>query len=143
VQLLEARAAGASAALVIARALAPDDLARMVDAARELRLELLVEIRDEEELERALGLDAPVIGINNRNLETLVIDPGTCERLLSQIPPDRLAVAESGVTTRADVEHVARSGADAVLVGSAVSAAPDPAAAVRSLVGVERASRAG
>src|SRR5262249_33561054 len=79
IQLAEARALGASAALLIARALSPDELTRMSDAARELRLEVLVEVRDEDELQRALDAGATVVGINNRNLETLVIDPATSE----------------------------------------------------------------
>lgn len=141
VQLLEAKAIGASAALLIARALSPDDLHRMIDAARELALEVLVEIRDEEELARALEVDAPVIGINNRNLETLVIDPATSERMLREIPASAVAIAESGVSGRGDVERVARAGADAVLVGSVISAAADPSDAVRQLATVTRTGR--
>jgi indole-3-glycerol phosphate synthase len=141
IQLIEAKAIGASAALLIARALSPDDLARMVDAARELALEVLVEIRDDEELQRALDVGAEIIGINNRNLETLVIDPATSERMLRAIPADRIGIAESGVSGRADVERVAKAGADAVLVGSVISAASDPTAAVRDLATVERIGR--
>jgi indole-3-glycerol phosphate synthase len=143
VQLLEAKAEGASAALLIARALSPDDLVRMSDFAREIALEVLVEIRDEEELRRAIGARAQVIGINNRNLETLVIDASTSERLLAAIPPSVIAVAESGVQSRADVERYAAAGADAVLVGSAISASGDPTAAVRDLASVPRVGREG
>jgi indole-3-glycerol phosphate synthase len=141
IQLLEARAIGASAALLIARALSPDDLPRMTDFAREIGLDVLVEIRDSDELRRALDAGATVIGINNRNLETLVIDPATAEVLLRSIPDDVVAVAESGVQTPADVERYARAGADAILVGSAVSAAPDAAQAVQALAGVPRVGR--
>jgi len=141
VQLMEARAIGASAALLIARALAPDQLVSMIDTARQLRLEVLVEVRDEDELQRALDAGARVIGINNRNLETLVIDPSTSERLLGRLPSGVIAIAESGVSGRADVERVAARGADAVLVGSVVSAADDPSAMVAALCGVERVSR--
>lgn len=141
VQLAEARAMGASAALLIARAIEPSELASMLDAARALDLETIVEVRDERELELALSLGAPIIGINNRNLETLAIDPATSERLLAAMPAGRIAIAESGVSGRADVERVARRGADAVLVGSAISAAADPESAVRALVGVARESR--
>src|SRR5262249_6208932 len=137
VQLAEARAIGASAALLIARALSPDDLARMADAARELRLEVLIEVRDEDELQRALDAGATVIGINNRNLETLVIDPATSERLLGLVPSSIVAIAESGVSGRADVERVGKRGADAVLVGSSVSASENPSAAVAALCGVD------
>lgn len=141
IQLLEAKAIGASAALLIVRALGPLALAEMMSFARELELEVLVEIRDISELDLALGCGAKVIGINNRNLETLHIDPATSERLIGRVPADVIAIAESGVSNRADVERVARVGADAVLVGSSVSAAADPADAVRSLTGVPRVSR--
>jgi indole-3-glycerol phosphate synthase len=143
VQLLEAKAIGASAALLIARALSPDELPRMADTAREIGLEVLVEVRDEDELRRALDAGASVVGINNRNLETLIIDPATAERLLASIPPALVAVAESGVSVRADVERYARAGADAVLVGSSISAAADPAGAVRDLASATRIGRGG
>jgi indole-3-glycerol phosphate synthase len=141
IQLVEARAMGASAALLIVRALSPDALLRMVESAGELGLEVLVEVRDEAELARALDTASPVIGVNSRNLETLVIDPTASERLLGQIPGGRIAVAESGIGERSDVERAARSGADAVLVGSMISAAADPAGAVQALTGVLRAPR--
>jgi indole-3-glycerol phosphate synthase len=141
VQLLEAKAVGASAALLIARALSPQELADMMRAASELGLETVVEIRDEIELDRALGHGATIIGINNRNLETLVIDPGTSERLLGLVPAGIAAIAESGVSSRAEVERVGAAGADGVLVGSSVSAASDPGGAVRALVGVRKAAR--
>lgn len=141
-QLLEARALGAAAVLLIARALPPDRLAELARFAGGAGLDVLVEVRDEPELERALEIPGAVIGVNNRNLESLVIDPGTSERLVPRIPGDRVAIAESGVAGRADVERAARAGADAVLVGSVVSAAPDPAAAVRALTGVKRHERA-
>ncbi|HEY4305593.1 MAG TPA: indole-3-glycerol phosphate synthase TrpC [Gemmatimonadaceae bacterium] len=140
-QLLEAKSIGASAALLIARALSPDELPRMADFAREIGLDVLVEIRDEDELRRALDAGAAIIGINNRNLETLVIDPATAEGLLKSIPSSVIAVAESGVQTAGDVERYAIAGADAILVGSAVSAAPDPALAVQALAAVKRIGR--
>jgi indole-3-glycerol phosphate synthase len=92
-------------------------------------------------LERALDIGARVIGINNRDLETLRIDPSTAHRLVPLIPPDVIAIAESGMTRAADIEAVARLGADAVLIGSFVSAAADPTAAVRGLATIPRASR--
>jgi indole-3-glycerol phosphate synthase len=141
IQLIEAKALGASAALLIARALSPDLLVEMVDAANALALEVIVEIRDDEELARALDAGAAIVGINNRNLETLEIDPATSERLLAQIPNEVVAIAESGVQSRADVERFARCGADAVLVGSVLSAAPNPTEAVRQLTGVLRIGR--
>lgn len=142
IQLMEAKAFGASAALLIVRALGPLGLPRLMQAARELALEVLVEVRDEHELDLALACDARVIGINNRNLETLAIDAATSERLLSRVPSSVVAVAESGVSNRGDVERAARAGADAVLVGSSVSAAADPQNAVRCLTGVPRIGRA-
>lgn len=142
VQLVEARALGASAALLIARALAPRRLREMVGGARQLGLEILLEVRDEQELDDALSLEVPVIGINNRNLETLAIDPATSERLLAMVPGDRVAIAESGVAARGDVERYATAGADAVLVGSSISGAAEPSAAVRALTGVTKRSRA-
>jgi indole-3-glycerol phosphate synthase len=141
IQLVEARALGASAALLIARALSPERLRELTDTARRLQLEVLVEVRDDSELERALECGATMIGVNNRDLETLVIDPTTAERLIPRIPPALIAVAESGVGTRQDVERYAACGADAVLVGSSISAAADPVGATRALVGVPRRSR--
>jgi indole-3-glycerol phosphate synthase len=81
--------------------------------------------------------------VNNRDLESLIIDPSTAERLVPRIPSEIVAIAESGMKSRADVERYARCGADAVLVGSSISAAADPAAATRSLTGVPRIARAG
>ncbi len=138
IQLLEARALGADAALLIARALSPDALVAMVAAARDLELEVLVEVRDERELDRALTAGATLIGVNNRNLETLAIDLATGDRVVPLIPARCVAVYESGVAGRDDVERAARAGAAAVLVGSSISAAADPVAAVRTLSGVRR-----
>lgn len=141
IQLVEARALGASAALVIARALSPDRLDEMLRAGRSIGIELLVEVRDEDELERALAGGATMIGVNNRNLETLEIDAGTSERLIPRVPPSVIAIAESGVQSRDDMERHAASGADAALVGSSLSAALDPVAATRALAGVARRPR--
>ena len=143
IQVLEARAAGASAMLLIARALPPDTLRAMADRAGDLGIEVLVEVRSEWELEHALLIDDAVIGVNSRNLETLVIEPAVTSRLIPLIPTSRLAIAESGVSTRVDVERAAGVGADAVLVGSTVSASADPALAVAALTGVARKRRDG
>jgi indole-3-glycerol phosphate synthase len=142
-QLYEARARGASAALLIVRALSHAALAQLHAVGLSVGLELLVEVRDAAELRRALDVGATVIGVNNRNLESLQIDPRTAERILPLLPRTVSAVAESGMATRADVQRAAAAGADAVLIGSAVSAAADPTAVVRSLVdvGVERDAR--
>ena len=143
IQVLEARVTGASAMLLIARALAPDRLREMADAAREVGIEVLVEVRSEAELEDALAIDEAVIGVNSRDLETLIIDPLVTARLIALVPPDRIAIAESGIAGRSDVERVAGVGAHAVLVGSAISAATDPAGAVAALTGVTRRRRGG
>ncbi|MDQ8154100.1 MAG: indole-3-glycerol phosphate synthase TrpC [Gemmatimonadota bacterium] len=141
VQLLEARVAGASAVLLIARAHPPAAFARLATAARALGLDVLLEVRDERELECALAVGDGVIGINNRNLETLAIDDSVSERLLRLVPSDRLAVYESGVRDAAGVQRAAALGADAVLIGSALSVAVSAADAVRALTGVARGRR--
>jgi len=142
VQLYEARAYGASAALLIARALSPSKLREMMAVAHELAVEPLVEVRTEAELMLALELGTRVIGINSRDLETLEVDAGVPERLLPMVPPGVIAVAESGIESLRDVESRARWGADAVLIGSALSASDDPESAVRLLTRVQRSPRA-
>ena len=142
VQLLEARAEGASAALLIVRAVSPDRLAQLMSAGQDLGLELLLEVRNEAELELALSLGATMVGVNNRNLESLVIDPSTAERIVPLVPGDVVAIAESGIASRSDVERYAAVGADAVLVGSSLSAAADPVVATRALANVPRRDRA-
>ncbi len=141
VQIWEARAAGASAVLLIVRALDPSRLSALMECAREAALGILVEVRDERELARALEVGADVIGVNNRNLETLIIDPSTAPRVIAGMPASVIAVAESGVRHVDDVQAAARAGADAVLVGSVVSAAKDPAQMVRELSSVARRAR--
>jgi indole-3-glycerol phosphate synthase len=140
-QLLEARAAGASAVLIIARALPSESVTRLVKFAASLALEALVECRDERELDLALDAGALLIGVNSRNLETLEVDPGLFDRLIHRIPPGKIAIAESGIASVQDVRAAADAGADAVLVGSALSTSPDAATLVRSLIGVPRQPR--
>ena len=141
-QLMEARLFGASAVLLIARALDPTRLAALANAARELRLEPLVEVRDERELDSALRAGAHFIGVNSRNLETLMVDARIFQTLLPRIPADRIAIAESGIGSVADIRTVADAGADAVLIGSALSLSGKPADALRMMTGVERRGRA-
>jgi indole-3-glycerol phosphate synthase len=141
IQLIEARTAGASAALLIARALNVDELDALVSMSRTLGIEPLVEVRDEDELRDALDVGALMIGVNNRNLETLEIDESVSARLLPLIPVTHIAIYESGVHSRTDVERAAQYGADAVLVGSLLSAAVEPRAAVAELTGVARVRR--
>jgi len=140
-QLLEARLAHASAALLIARALSPELLPELVQYAKRRQLETVVEVRDESELRRAIDAGAEIIGVNSRNLETLEVDPRVPERIVPKIPPDIVASWESGVSTKADVERAASFGADAVLVGSALSKSSDPEALVRELSQVKRVGR--
>lgn len=141
VQILESRAMGASAVLLIARALQPSLLATLARDARAHGIELLVEVRSRDELARAVDCGATVIGVNARNLETLAIDDDLCLDLLGHVPPELIAVAESGIRDRSAVEALARAGADAVLVGSALSLASDGEQAVRDLAGVARIGR--
>ncbi|MGH7711232.1 MAG: indole-3-glycerol phosphate synthase TrpC [Gemmatimonadaceae bacterium] len=140
-QLYEAKVAGASAVLLIARALGAIGLKTMLNECRDLRLEALVEVRSGEELLWAMDLGAECVGVNARDLETLAVDPKVVTELLPRVPAAMCAVAESGISERADVERLARAGADAVLVGSALSRAADPVRAVRALTGVRREGR--
>jgi indole-3-glycerol phosphate synthase len=140
-QLLEARAAGASAVLLIVRALAPDRLQALARAAREQQLGILVEVHSAGELDQALAVSPLAVGVNSRDLATFAVDLHLAERLVARVPAGVAAVAESGIETRADVERMAAAGADLVLVGTAVARTGDPAAAVRALTGVPRQGR--
>ena len=141
IQLAEARAFGASAALLIVRALEPAKLRQLYDAAVGYGMYALVEVRDEAELAVALSLGASIIGVNNRNLETLEMGDAAFS-LIPHIPRKSVAVAESGYRTRGDVERVARAGADAVLIGSELSASPEPAIVLAGLATVNRSRNA-
>ena len=103
--------------------------------SRRLGMDTLVEVHDEEELDRALGLDALLIGINNRNLKTLKTDLATFERLAPRVPTDRLLVAESGLRDTADLRRMAAARAEAFLVGESLLRQPDLIDATRSLLG--------
>ncbi|HET8625565.1 MAG TPA: indole-3-glycerol phosphate synthase TrpC [Gemmatimonadales bacterium] len=140
-QIVEARAAGAAAVLLIVRALSVERLRALLAAAGAAGLETLVEVHTDEELDVAVNAGAPVIGVNSRDLDTFRVDVKRGWRLLGQVPPDRVAVAESGMASVADVEQAAAAGADAVLIGTALSAAPDPTSAVQALAGVRRNGR--
>lgn len=134
-QLAEARLAGADAILLIVAALDPGELTSLQDQAGEIGLDCLVEVHDEEELETALECGAEIIGVNNRNLQTLDVDPGTALRLLVDAPAGSIVVAESGITSNADVQRLEEAGVDAILVGEALMREDDPAAAVHALLG--------
>jgi indole-3-glycerol phosphate synthase len=139
VQLYESRANGADAILLIAAALTDDaHFADLHALALELGLTPLVEVHDEEEMERALKLRSlRLIGINNRNLATFEVSLETTERLRPMIPGDVAVVAESGIFTASDVRRLANAGVDAILVGEALVTAPDIAAKVRELSRME------
>jgi indole-3-glycerol phosphate synthase len=141
IQVLEARAYGASAVLLIARALAPTELADLAAVVVAKGMTPLIEVRDEAELARAVAVPTAVIGVNNRDLETLVIEPDVGARMIPQVPVGRVAVYESGIGDVTGVERAAALGADAVLVGSSLSVAGDAAAAVRALASVQRVGR--
>lgn len=140
-QLLEARAAGASAALLIVRILAPRRLEELLRFGREAGLELLVETHTRPEIDVALTAGADIVGVNCRDLDTFELDPDQAWELLARLPTGPLAVAESAMRTRADVERAAAAGADAVLVGTALSSAADPSALTRDLASVPRVAR--
>jgi indole-3-glycerol phosphate synthase len=132
-QLLEARAWGAEAVLLIVAALDARQLPALVSEARRLQLEPLVEVHDARELDRAIGAGAEMIGINNRNLKTLDVSVGLSEQLAERLPPGVLAVAESGLKTPEDLSRLARAGFDAFLIGERLMAAPDPGAALEEM----------
>lgn len=140
-QVAEARLAGASAVLLIVRALAPARLADLARAARDWGLATLVEVHDARELDIALESEAAIIGVNSRNLDTFEIDVTTAWALISRIPSDRIAVAESGMATEADVRRAVDAGADAVLIGTALSAAADPSTLARMVACTRRRGR--
>jgi indole-3-glycerol phosphate synthase/phosphoribosylanthranilate isomerase len=131
-QVPEARRHGADAVLVMLSVLDDAEAREIIEEARRLGMDALVEAHDEEEVRRAVALGAPIIGINNRELKTLKVDLAVTERLAGLIPSDRLVVAESGISNRADVERLSAH-ADAFLVGSALMRADNPAEAARAL----------
>jgi indole-3-glycerol phosphate synthase len=141
-QIAEARAAGASAVLLIVRALSAERLHQLAAAARDWDLDTLVEVHDAAELNLALRAEATAIGVNSRNLDTFEIDVAAAWGLIGGIPADRLVIAESGMATEADVRKAAAAGADGVLIGTALSAAPDPSSLARAVASVPRIGRA-
>jgi indole-3-glycerol phosphate synthase len=140
-QIIEARAAGAAAVLLIVRALSPERLRALLASARSAGLAALVEVHSPAELDRALEAGADIVGVNSRDLDTFRIDVASAWELLATVPGELVAVAESGVRGRADVERAAEAGADAVLVGTALSAAADPALLLRDLARVPHRGR--
>ncbi len=141
IQILEARAAGAAAVLLIVRALPDQRLRELLRFTADAQLDALVEVHTAAELETALAAGAHIVGVNSRDLDTFRIDVAAAWSLLASVPADRVAVAESGMTTVADVERAAAAGADGVLIGTALSAAADPAAQVTAFAGARRRGR--
>lgn len=132
-QVVESRSLGADCILLIMAALGDQQAAELEATARQYSLDVLVEVHDAAELERALRLETPLIGINNRNLKTLEVDLSTTGALAPGIAEDRLIVAESGLSSRGDLDHMAAMGVTTFLVGEALMRQPDVAAAARAL----------
>jgi indole-3-glycerol phosphate synthase len=133
-QLLEARAHGADAALLIVAALDESRLRRLVEACTEIGLAALVEVHDEAETARALAAGARLVGVNNRNLRTFAVDLAVSERIVPTLPPSVKGVAESGVRSAADARRLRAAGAVNLLVGEALVRAPDPGALLREMM---------
>lgn len=134
-QLVETLLAGADAVLLIARALPGDELPRLLREAEALGLEALVEVHDEAEMRAAAAAGATVVGVNNRDLATFVVDTRVTARLAPLAPPAAVLVSESGIEAPGDIEALTRAGAAAFLVGEALMRADDPAEALRRLRG--------
>jgi indole-3-glycerol phosphate synthase len=137
VQIHEAAVSGADAILLIVAALDDDNLRRLYDEAKSLMLDVLVEVHDLPEMERALELGADLIGINNRNLKTFEVDLATTESLAEEVPDEVLLVSESGIKTPEDAMRVLEAGANAVLIGEALMRANDPTREVEAYLELE------
>jgi indole-3-glycerol phosphate synthase len=133
-QVLEARALGADCILLILAALDDGEARALADAAADWGMDVLVEVHDRTELDRATGLGASLIGINNRNLKTLMVDLSVTEELAKAIPPGTLQVSESGLERPADLARMARAGARCFLIGEALMRQSDVEAATRALL---------
>jgi indole-3-glycerol phosphate synthase len=136
-QIHEAVIAGADAILLIVAALDDDQLRRLHDEARAFQLDVLVEVHDLREMERALELGADLIGINNRNLKTFQIDLATTEQLAEEAPDEVLLVSESGIRSLEDARRVLDAGANAVLIGESLMRAMDPSREIEAYLALE------
>lgn len=139
-QVAESRALGADCILLILAALSDDQAAELEASAMEYGMDVLAEVHDADELERALKLKTPLLGINNRNLKTLDVDIATTEALSVNVPADRIMVCESGLFSRADLDRMAAVGAHCFLIGESLMRAQDVAAATRALLAPEMAA---
>tara|TARA_Y100000590_G_scaffold64789_3_gene69878 strand:- start:1017 stop:1802 length:786 start_codon:yes stop_codon:yes gene_type:complete len=133
-QIYQSRAYGADAILLIVAANDKTKLTEMIHLCSELWMQAVVEVHSEDELEIALEAGAEIIGINNRNLETFIVDLQVTEKLASLIPENKVIVSESGIRTRADIDYLAKHRVHAVLVGEALVSSEDPAMVLRSLL---------
>jgi indole-3-glycerol phosphate synthase len=140
-QLYEAAVNGADAILLIVAALSDDDLKLFFDTASGLDLDAVVEVHNEQELERALEAGADVLGVNNRNLDDFSVDVQRTFELITDVPAGKTVVSESGISERETLEELERVGVDAVLIGEALMRAEDPEARVRELASVEQTTR--
>jgi indole-3-glycerol phosphate synthase len=134
-QLLEAKAAGADAVLLIVAALHQKELSRLVEQAAALGLDVLVEVHEADEVSRAIDAGARIIGVNNRNLRTLAVDVRRSDTLIARIPRDVIAVTESGLRTAEDLLRLRQLGYRAFLIGERFMIEPDPGAALKALLG--------
>jgi len=141
-QVYEARAAGADALLLIVAILSPHQLSELLTLSLQLEMQCLVEVHNEEEIQRALEAGAEIIGINNRDLRTFATDLAVTQRLAPLVPKGKVLVSESGISTPEHVRRLGQLGVNAVLVGEALVTAPDVAVRVRELSGYSLASKA-
>jgi indole-3-glycerol phosphate synthase len=140
-QVLEARAYGADAILLIVAALTNEELATLYSRARELQLDVLCEVHDGEEMWRAVDAGFDLIGVNNRNLHTFQVDLNTSLELASRMPPGIVKVAESGIETRDDIARLRQAGFDAFLIGETLMRAERPGDALRELLATTAVTR--
>lgn len=133
-QIIEARAHGADAILLIVAVLTDAELLDLRHAARELQLDVLCEVHDRAELDRALALDCEMIGVNSRNLRTFVVDIAAAEELAQHLPSDAVRVAESGLASHGDIQRMTRAGYNAFLIGESLMRATDPGDALAALL---------
>jgi indole-3-glycerol phosphate synthase len=138
-QVVEARAAGADALLLMARILTPAELGALLARVRDQGMSSLVECHDAEDLHKAVAAGATTIGINNRNLRTLTVSLETTRQLAAELPPDACTVSESGIDRRDQIEELSALGIDAFLIGGSLLSADDPGAKLRELGGVRDA----